>query len=541
MPAGVPSLPTRALLVFALLGGAACEREVLEARATLTVAPDRIAFGKVPTGQTRSVDLVLTNDAPSATLRVERIDFAEGSSAVFSLEGVPTEIAAGTSATVRVTYAPNDADPDAALLQIESNAIDAPYVEVPLSSERTFPVIAVAPATLDLGHIESGGMASGSVRIESAGDATLVVDRVSLRTAGFAGEACFRDGDCQEGRCTPSLSGRICAVACTSDAECTAGYVCTTDTTGYQACREDVDTTTPLARRGFAITSNPSIAPLLPGATTVVEIAYTPGLTDRGSAQLVIESNDGERPAVVVPILGRPDNLPPVAVANLDPTPPPPILPGTRIELSGVGSNDPEGDAITYRWRFVARPEGSHAAFEDPALESTAFTVDRPGRYVAELEVRDARGLASTNDARVEVVAEAGDRVRVQLTWDRPGTDLDLHVVSPGAALGSLGDCFFDNPAPDWAPAGPGGDPIFTGADANESVAVTSPAAGVYTLQVQVVAASPEGPTGATVEVFLEDVSIATFPATIPVAADTWDVATLSWPEGLLTRLDTIR
>ncbi len=518
-----------------------CEPEVLSARATMTVAPEQIAFGKVPTGQSRSVDLVLTNDAPSATLRVDRIALSDGSAPVFTLGELPTEIAAGTSATVRVTYTPDDADPDAGLLEIETDALDNPYVGVPLSSERTFARIAVAPATLELGNIESGGRVSGSVRIESAGDATLVVDRISLRTGGFAGEACFRDGDCQEGRCTPSLSGLICAEACTSAADCPSGYVCTTDTTGYMACREDVDTSPPLERRGFAVVSEARIDPLLPGGTAVIDIDYAPDVTDRGSAQLVIESNDLERPAVVVPILGRPDNLPPVAVVNLDPTPRPPVLPGTRIDVSGVGSNDPEGDTITYRWRFVSRPEGSRAAFEDPTAEVTAFVVDRPGRYVAGLEVRDAQGLASTNDARAEVSAEAGEDVRVVLTWDRPGTDLDLHVVSPGAALGSLGDCFFDNPNPDWAPPGPDGDPAFTADGAEESVAVTAPAGGVYTLQVNVVAASPEGPTGATLEVFLGDVQIAVYPATIPVSAETWDVATLSWPEGLLTRLDTIR
>lgn len=518
-----------------------CEKEILDARATVTVSPSSIAFGKVATGQTRSIELQLTNDAPSATLRVDRIALAEGSATVFAVEQIPSEIPAQTSATVVVTYTPDDADPDAGALEIDTDALDEPYVTIPLSSERTFPAIAVRPATLDLGNIESGGRATGTIRIESAGDATLVVGRLSLRTAGFAGEACFRDGDCREGRCTPSASGRICAVACDTPADCTAGYTCTTDTSGYRACREAEGTTAPRARRGFAITSPSAVEPLLPGTAAVVEILYEPGATDRGSAQLVVESNDANQPSVVVPILGRPDNLPPVAVAAMDGAAPDPILPGTRIALTGEGSRDPEGEAITHRWRFVRRPEGSRAAFEDPAIAKTAFTVDRPGTYVAALEVRDERGVSSTNDARVEVEASAGTNVRVALSWDRPGTDLDLHFVSPGAAFGSLGDCFFDNPTPDWRPAGPQGDPIFSGGATDESIVVADPFEGVYTVQVKVVAASPEGPTGATLRVFFEDVPVAAFFTNIPVTADAWDVVTLSWPAGRLTALDTIR
>lgn len=533
------SLLVGTILTAALtLGG--CEDEVLNAGATIAIAPERIDFGKVATGQTATVELVVTNDAPSATLRVDRIGLAEGSAAVFSVEDVPAEVAAGTSATVRVVYAPDDADPDAGEIEIETNAIDTPYLIVPLTSERTFPRISVTPATLDLGRIESGGRATGSVRIESAGDATLEITRVSMRTAGFAGEACFADADCADGRCTPSRSGRICAPPCTSNAECASGYECTTDTTGYQACRETEGTGAPTSRRGFSL-ANPAVDPLLPGETALLEIVYEPSPTDRGSAQLVLESNDADRKTVVVPLLGRPDNLPPIAVAQLDGTPPDPVLPGTRIAVSGEGSSDPEGDTITYRWRFVMRPEGSRASFEDPAAEKTAFVVDRPGRYVAGLEVRDESGLTSTNDARAEVSAEAGERVRIQLDWDRPGTDLDLHVVPPGSAPGSIGDCFFDNPSPDWAPMGPGGDPTFTSGEATESIAVTAPAGGVYTLLVDVVAATPEGPTGAVVRIFLEDVEVAAYPATLPVASDAWDVATLTWPEGRITTLDTIR
>ncbi|MCK6550924.1 hypothetical protein L6R52_34115, partial [Myxococcota bacterium] len=279
---------------------------------------------------------------------------------------------------------------------------------------------------------------------------------------------------------------------------------------------------------------------LAPGRSGLVTVSYAPTDTARGGAQLVVDSNDADRPMLVVPLAGRPDDLPPIAVAGFDGPAPSPIEPGTRVAVTSAGSIDPEGSALTFAWRFVVRPEGSRARFEDASAAATAFTIDLPGTYVAGLEARDGSNLASTNDAKVEVVATAGRRVRVELSWDRPEVDLDLHLVSPGAPVGSLGDCFFDNPSPDFAPPGPAGDPAFEARDSAEVIAMSDPGDGVYTIAVAVVAPSPRGATTARLAMFLGDVEAAVFEASLPASADGWDVATLTWPSGRLTPLGTI-
>lgn len=516
-----------------------CDEGGLTARPTLAVEPPSIDFGKVPTGKSRTVELRLTNGSLGAPLTLESVALMDGSAPVFEVEEAPAQIEPGGEATVRVVYTPDDPEPDAGHVEIRSDAFGATRVLVPLTSARTDPGIGVRPQTLDLGSLLSGGRSSGSIRIESRGDATLEVGRISLRTLGFQGEACAGDGDCREGRCTRSRTGLICALPCDGGG-CPAGYTCTTGADGYRGCRE-ADGTEPLrAVRGFSFDA-PGPLSLLPEETHTFEVTYAPEADDRGGATLIIESNDRERPALAVPLLGLALNLPPVADAAFDGMLPVPLRPGDRVPITGRASEDPEGEPLTFRWRFVVRPEGSRAAFEDATAESTAFVVDRPGRYVVSLEVRDPSGLGSTNDARVGTTAGAGEPVRLELEWDRPGTDLDLHLVSPGAPVGSAGDCYYDNPSPDWAPAGPTGDPTFAAEPVKETITVSDHADGVYTILVAVVAASPQGPTGATVRLFMNDVEVAVFSATIPTSAEAWDVATLSWPTGRIVPLETVR
>jgi hypothetical protein len=537
VPPPRPSLP-RALALAALLSG--CEEEVLTARAVLEFEPASLDFGKVPTGQSRTLPLRLRNVAPKAILRFDRVALAEGSAPAFALEGAPVELAPGEEAVVRVVYTPEDAEPDAGAVELLSNSLGTPAALVPLQSARTFARIAVDPISIDLGQPASGGISTRELRIQSAGDATLEVHRVSLRTSGFFGEACQDDADCQEGRCAGSATGLICTTACPADG-CPSGYECRPGDEGARACREAEGTRPPLSVRGFTVVGADALAPLLPGASAPLTIRYQPGLLDRGGAQLLLESNDADRPLLVVPLVGRPDDLPPTAQAELVSLPEP-LGPGSIVELTGAASRDPEGGPLTYRWRFVARPEGSRSAFSEPEAPLTRFAVDRPGRYLVALEVRDEAGQGSSNEARVEVEATAGDRLRIVLTWDQPGADLDLHLVSPGAPIGSLGDCFFENPSPDWAPAGPGGDPLFESASpAEESIALTNPAPGAYTLHVAVVEPSPAGATEATVRVLLGDVEIGAQQTTLESTNESWDVATLSWPSGRLTVLDTVR
>lgn len=514
-----------------------CGSEKLEATAFISVQPETLGFGRVAVGDAQSLILTVFNDSKSADLLIEEAILEEGSAPVFAVMSPNVPVPPQTSVEIVVRYTPDDDEPDAGVLLLRSNAINARVLKVPLTSERTLPRLDVFPLELHLGALPRGGRAEGVVTLDSTGDATVFVSRIALRTSGFLGEPCQLDANCFEGSCRPNEGGSICTTAC--DAGCPADLSCASFE-GQDACRPAPGAPPPQTARGFSIVGN-EVPPIAPQTVFPLRVLYEPADDDRGPAQLLIDSNDRSQPTWIIPLLGRPDNLPPTAMAEFAVMPTDPIGPGTRIEISGDASFDPEGDNLTYRWRFVTRPEESLAQFADPNAARTEFTVDRPGRYVAALEVADASGRSSTNDARVELDAVAGRRVRIDLEWDRADTDLDLHLAGPGSALGSSGDCWFDRPNTTWEPPGPDGDCNFTFGPTTESIAVDGPGDGVYTVAVMQVAPSPGGEARATVRVFYEDVLVASYVRTIPQTAIAWDIATLSRPSGAIVRLDGIR
>jgi len=81
----------------------------------------------------------------------------------------------------------------------------------------------------------------------------------------------------------------------------------------------------------------------------------------------------------------EPQNNAPVAVANGDQQ----VKIGNIAQLDGSGSNDSDGDNITYNWAFVSKPEGSITNIIGVGNELAEFTLDKAGSYEVELTVSD--------------------------------------------------------------------------------------------------------------------------------------------------------
>jgi hypothetical protein len=90
----------------------------------------------------------------------------------------------------------------------------------------------------------------------------------------------------------------------------------------------------------------------------------------------------------------------PVADAGPDQT----VLKGETVQLDGSGSYDPDGDRLSYEWRFVAKPPESAAALSDPKASKPTFVADTIGRYLIELKVDDGRGGVDTDEVEVTVI-----------------------------------------------------------------------------------------------------------------------------------------
>jgi len=79
---------------------------------------------------------------------------------------------------------------------------------------------------------------------------------------------------------------------------------------------------------------------------------------------------------------------------------------GADVTLDGSASSDPDGDTLTYQWRWVSKPEGSGTALSAADTVHPHFTADMSGEYVLELVVNDGQ------------VDSAADRVVITAVGD---------------------------------------------------------------------------------------------------------------------------
>jgi trimeric autotransporter adhesin len=133
----------------------------------------------------------------------------------------------------------------------------------------------------------------------------------------------------------------------------------------------------------WSITSRP------PGSTAALLNTndVTPSFIADTAGQYVVQLivNDGT-------LYSRPDTLtistvnsPPAADAGANQTVPETGL----VVLNGSGSTDVDGNALTFVWSFVSRPEGSTATLSNPAAVMPTFSADVAGDFVVQLTVND--------------------------------------------------------------------------------------------------------------------------------------------------------
>jgi len=98
---------------------------------------------------------------------------------------------------------------------------------------------------------------------------------------------------------------------------------------------------------------------------------------------------------------GAGSNRAPVADAGLDQTSN--LVVGDVVVLDGSGSNDADGDALTFAWSLERAPDTSSTSLSDPASEQPTFTADLAGTYRVRLVVND--GTTDSQPDEVVLVA----------------------------------------------------------------------------------------------------------------------------------------
>ncbi|MCC2107014.1 MAG: hypothetical protein KDJ40_05270, partial [Hyphomicrobiales bacterium] len=160
--------------------------------------------------------------------------------------------------------------------------------------------------------------------------------------------------------------------------------------------------------------------------------------------RLAVRSSDGEAdgdhdlgPASVTQVVVSTTNVPPAARAGVDRF----VTVGQTVGLDGAGSFDPDGDKIAYQWTWLARPDGSAAAFSSAGSARPLVSIDKEGRYVAQLRVVDANGAVSepsvvvlSTHTDIAPISNAGPR-QVVAVGAATRIDADGSVMPTGEPL----------------------------------------------------------------------------------------------------------
>jgi len=275
-----------------------------------------------------------------------------------------------------------------------------------------------------------------------------------------------------------------------------------------------------------------------PGESVTTNVAFLPTDTDPASGHVLIRSNDPDEPEVLVPVNGQGVTCP-IAVAELidDGIE---LKPFDTVRLDGRDSyTETPGTVISsYEWVIEQRPVGSTSVPKTPEAERTDLTMDLAGQYVVRLTVTDDRGVRSCNDAIVTLFAKPDADLHIQLVWDHPTADLDLHLLKEGGeAFTHEGDVYFSNRTPDWSPIpeqNPTLDVDDSGGYGPENINLVTPAPGSkWTVLVHYWNAQTDGDpfTLASVRIWAKGQQVVDVSQAFEEDEILWTALEITWPD----------
>ncbi|MEW5853364.1 MAG: hypothetical protein AB2A00_31580 [Myxococcota bacterium] len=330
-----------------------------------------------------------------------------------------------------------------------------------------------------------------------------------------------------------------------------------------------------IAALGMAASSDPgfSIEPVtLPqpvpvGTAFTLRVIMSPPLAQPYEGQLQVVSSEGQILHATARVTGAGD---PTAVIDVEsvggvPVPAgtvPPMRPLDNVVLTSVRSAAPPGRTLASRtWRLISRPPESTVVLLTPNNQQTRFAfnssgvtrngMDVAGTYVVGLVVRDSSGQESA-EATMTLQAIPGQGIHLQLTWEHPSSDMDLHLIRGSGTFGSLtNDCHYGNCRPDsqgnprldWGTLEQS--PVLDVDDVNgygpENINLEDPAANTYKVGVHYFAThGGSSAVPCTVKIFVGSSLAGEFTRTLTTEDVFWEVAEITIPTGAVTELDTL-
>jgi hypothetical protein len=237
------------------------------------------------------------------------------------------------------------------------------------------------------------------------------------------------------------------------------------------------------------------------------------------------------------------------------------VEPWSRVTLDGSMSRDqdePPNEPLSYLWTLISKPGGSTAVLERASTGMPSFWADLTGTYEVQLVVLDSLGLES---APVTCVIEAlpTNAIRIELTWDHPDSDVDLHLMQEN---GTFCDCSTDTHyrdcgrEPNWFPATPGANPRLDVDDRSgfgpENINIDGDGPdrfipdGRYLIRVHYFASNkevstwPTSTSNATVRVYVYGLLAGELTSPLINDNDLWLAGAIEWPSGNIVPEGTI-
>jgi len=142
--------------------------------------------------------------------------------------------------------------------------------------------------------------------------------------------------------------------------------------------------------------------------------------------------------------------------------------------------------------------------------------------------------FGSASDFITVICTTAVEDIHVQLSWPLLDSDVDLHLIRPGAVSWGSGDCYFNNMNPDWGVQGdPSDDPeldidCITGCTL-ENIVLSKPENGTYSVKLHYYWDWDLGPTSPSVRIWVQGTRY-DFGPQYMTDNQVWDVATIEWP-----------
>lgn len=216
---------------------------------------------------------------------------------------------------------------------------------------------------------------------------------------------------------------------------------------------------------------------------------------------------------------------------------------------------------VEYQWEIIVQPTGSHGFLDDAKSMTPRFMfdnsnnlvpgVDLAGFWAVKLQVTDSRGATSVNEAVISFNAIPKDAVHIQMVWDHPSSDVDLHLVreKDDGTWGNFDDddCYFGN-----CKLSGGGLPWFADTESNptldvddlsgygpENINIETPALGRYKVAVHYWSDHGQGDTVCIIRLFLFG-NLHSEYITELTDNDWWEVAILNWPSREIEVVNTI-